>query len=316
MALTTRAIVLERLGIIDDSIDRAAMTIMMDATAHTSAIITKAGSTSVTVRVDGGSVNTFLLATYTTIGTLAAAINTAALGVTATSADDEVATIPSTLLNDINVTLIDDDPATLMTYDGAYATGNATLIDRLITEVDYAIGRACNRLDATTGAQTFESASRDEKYDGCGEPILSLRNFPVSSITSVALVDTAGTNTTLASTDYTADLRTGRLQWNGTTAYWPGWTDYTGAPAYGYEPPGWPRGFQNVRVQYTAGYSTVPKDLQSVATQMVVDMYLNRKTNERLSAYGIGDKSASYRSAEDLAALHSATLAQYRRPVF
>lgn len=315
MALTTRTIVLERLGLGDDSIDRGGMTIVMDADTHTTAVIGKAGSTQVTVRVDGGAVNTFLLATYTTIGALAVAINDATLGVTATAVDDEASGVPSTMLNDINTTLIDSDPATLMTYDGAYATGNATLIDRLITEVDYAIGRHCNRIDATTGAQTFESAARDEKYDGCGESVLSLRNYPVSSIASIALVSADGTSTTLASTDYTADLSAGRLRWNGSTAYWPGWSEQTGAPAYGYRPPGWPDGFQNVRVQYTAGYSTVPADLRGVATAMCVDLYLNRKKNRMLSASGIGDKSDTYRSADDFVKLHAATLAPYWRPV-
>lgn len=314
MTLTTRAIVLERLGLADDSISRAGIVFEMDADAHTAATFAKAGSTQVTVTVDGGAVNTYLLATYTTIATLCTAINNAALGVTATAADDEAGGVASTLLDNTNVTLATTDPAEILTYTSAYATGNSTLIDRLVTEVDAAIGRYCNRIDATTGAQTFESAARDEKYDGNCEAILSLRNYPVTTMTQIGIVDTEGTETALTSTDYIVDTRAGRVRWNGSSSNAYAWWDRpVGAPMYTSNAYGWPEGFQNIRVQYTAGYASVPADLRGVATQMCVDLYLNRKQNHELASSGIGDRSANYRSADDLVKLHAATLAPYTR---
>ena len=316
MALTTRTIVLERLGLASDADLRGAFVVELNASAHTTAEGSYPGGTVLRISVDSGANNDFTLADYDTIAELITAINDANIGVACSAVSDTASEVPPSLIyTSVGFSLTTADTAWVVKYNGSYATGNATLIDRLITEVDYAIGRHCNRIDATTGAQTLESAARDEKYDGCGESVLSLRNYPVSSITSIALVSADGTSTTLASTDYTADLSAGRLRWNGSSAYWSGWSEQTGAPAYGYRPPGWPEGFQNIQVQYTAGYSTVPADLRGVATAMCVDLYMNRKKNSHLSASGIGDKSDTYRSAEDFITQYVATLAPYWRPV-
>ena len=77
---------------------------------------------------------------------------------------------------------------------------------------------------------------------------------------------------------------------------------------------GWPVGFKNIRVQYTGGFSTVPYDLRSAATSIVVDMYLNRKRNEQVASSGlIGTQYQQYASADEIASRYERLLAPHRR---
>lgn len=309
MALTSATLVRNRLGIDDDATARPAITI--------------ASNVSVTITVTGTGLSmspalngpyTFSNANADTIQDVAALLN-ANDDLSAEVVDAGVSSLASTLLDAgsyvINMGL---EPVTeILTYTPEQDNTNSTLIGTLITETDAAIGRFCNRIDST-GTVTFESASRTEKYDGNGQPVLVLRNAPVTAITSVSLVDSDGTVTALSSDSYTADLVNGRLHWNSSVG--------TNWFAMGYDSPadigargrtGWPRGFQNIQVVYTAGYATVPGDLQGVATDIVVEAYLNRRRNMALASDGAGSRSVSYRSVEEMVRARQAQLAPFVR---
>lgn len=137
--------------------------------------------------------------------------------------------------------------------------------------------------DLTNG---FESTSRTEVKDGNGTAQLQLIEWPVGSITSVAIIDDDGTSTTLtADTDYVSQGPSGLLtrgrypvdgRFAGTTGAWGG-TTY---PGYGYRPempgtsPAWPVGLSNISVVYTGGYATIPYGIK-MAVYKTIDGLLN-----------------------------------------
>lgn len=313
MALTTRALVLQRLGMTDDAASAGGLTIAVDSTAG-SAVWAKSGSTVTITRTTGGATNFDIsTASYDTISELAAGI-AALSGVAASAVDATVGALASSLLSDTGQTIgpvVSEPVVGVIPYANTAAGYTASLIDNLITYVDSAIGRFCNRV-SSTGSQTFESGSLDEKYDGDGEPVLNLRNWPITAVSSITILDSGGTVvSTLATTDYIRDDRTARLYWNGSNvdAWSPAGTD---GPVYGYIRSGWPRGFQNVRVQYTGGWATVPPDLVDVATRCVCDLFLNRRRNDALASQSANGIVAQYLSPEEAVAKYANLLGPFR----
>lgn len=308
MALTTATLVRQRLGITDDTIARPAIAVAVD----TSVTITVT-STGISLSPTLNGPYVFANANADTIGDIAILLN-ANDDVSAVTVISGIDLLASTLLvaGVYTLTAGSEPIQTVMTYTPETDNTDSSLISRLIDEVDHAIGRACNRIDSA-GQQTFQSAERTEKYDGNGQPVLVLRNAPVSAVSSVSLVDSSGTATALESTAYTVDLVNGRLLWNGAGGSW---------FQLGYDNPaqlgargrvGWPTGFQNIQVVYTGGYATVPHDLQGLSTDIVVEGYLNRRRNRTLASEGTGARSVSYKSTEELVRARQAALAPYVR---
>lgn len=102
-----------------------------------------------------------------------------------------------------------------------------------------------------SGGYTLESAARDEYLDVLDEQdTVTLAAFPVTAVTSVQTSANSTSPSTLTSTSYTLDSARGHIQ--RTTGYWTA-------------------GKQNVRVQYTAGYTnaTAPDGLKFALTQLV-----------------------------------------------
>lgn len=121
--------------------------------------------------------------------------------------------------------------------------------------------------------RVFDSATyTDEAYDGNDSEFIVLNQYPVTALSAVKLKDDAGNTTTYETTDYRYEAANGRLYRLGAVRgrYV---TDTFGAtvnPEFGVYPC-WPGGFQNILVTYTAGYSSMPADLQ-MAMYMLVDV--------------------------------------------
>lgn len=308
MALTTRAIVLQRLGLADDLSPQAAMLIVVASGTKSVEI----NQTTLQLLIPSIGLTVDLShADYDTLSELAAYVTSASgSAVVLTVVDGVGGTLPSSSLLTQTVSVTAGTPDYL-TYSPHATTGASALIDVLIPAADAAIGRYCNRFNTATGAQELESAARDEKYDGEDFDELVLRNYPVSSITSVKTIGDDGTETTVASTSYRSDLGRGRLFLLGSSTE-AAWTDEW-IPRYGGRT-GWARGFQNIRVQYVAGYATVPAGLQAAATSIVVDMYLNRKKNMQVGQQGlIGTTYSNSVLASEITAQYARLLAPYRR---
>jgi len=100
----------------------------------------------------------------------------------------------------------------------------------------------------------------DEEYSGDGSSLLALRSYPVTSVSSVTIDDVAVT--------YEVDYERGML-WNSA---------------------GWTKGTNNIKVTYTAGYSTVPEALQELCCKVAAAMYFQAGENPRV----VSDKLGSY----------------------
>lgn len=171
-----------------------------------------------------------------------------------------------------------------------------TVIGLMIDSASTMIRRYCGR-DLTTG---FEGASRTQVYDGNGYKELQLTEWPVTSITSVTLVQDDGSTSALTATDYRVEGATGRLRRLGAaTGRFASstWGEVT-TPGWGWEP-GWDDGFQNWSVVYTGGYSTIPDDLKWACYRLIDWMMASRRTNPTLQSESIDGYAYTRMSMSD-----------------
>ena len=160
----------------------------------------------------------------------------------------------------------------------------------LDTVIDNAILSAQADLESYCGC-AFDSATYTaEKYDGTGTPYLTLKNVPVTALTTVGIVYD-GTTTDLDSGDYRFDAVTGRVAridasygrvavddfGEIVSRQWSWW-------------PKFPRGFRNVSVTYTAGYSaqTMPADLKQIMYEFVDAILARRRADPTLQSETLG----------------------------
>lgn len=324
MSLTTRAKVLQTLNLTDDATTAAALAVAFDpATASLTQVVfaVNADQTTLTVTPTPGSATVFSLVStsYDTMTELATGIE-ALTGIEANAVVPTGTTLASSLLDVQTVTLTTSNTLGQLTYSNVAAGTVAAFIDQLIDDVDAEIERYCNR--------TFATATFTEKYDGDGTPFLQLLNYPVTSVTSISWVSDTGTLTAYPTNTYRYEGTTGRVQLNNAVQAYgggasgpPGYAGFYGdygaygTPAY---TRGWinafPEGFQNVQVVYVGGYSTIPADLSRVATEMVVDLYLNRRTNPRAGGESVAPVSVSFMPMSDQILKWAERLAPFVRP--
>lgn len=319
MSLTTRAIVLQRLGLTDDAASSGAISVGRK-TATTATIATSA--TQLTVTAGTTASYTLTAAANDTLTELIAVVNAAHTDIELELVAGVSGSTASSLLDaSQSIALSTSNGTGVLTYTNA-ATGTvAALIDNLILEADYAIAGYCDRASSTTGAELFSSQSNDDYYDGNGESILQLDSYPVTAVSSVTLIGVDGSvlDTLTSGSDYTIESATGRLKWIGSDATLTtgdfGWDSGSPrGPATYRTKVGWPAGFKNIRVQYTAGYATIPYDLRSAATSIVVDMYLNRRRNLQASSVNLsGISSVNFADSGELGERYGKMLDAYRR---
>ncbi len=176
-----------------------------------------------------------------------------------------------------------------LTLTGATWDGLLTALARAVTA---RMQRICDRTFA-------EATHTNELHDGSnttGNPrnALIVRNAPIQTISVIEYQ--AGTNSspswqTISVDDYHADLSAGII----------------------YFPLGCPRGFQNIRITYTGGYSAedMPAELVEVCEEVVVKLFKRRESEGRLSET-FGDSSISW-SEKWFSDEQRAIVASYRR---
>lgn len=326
MALTTRAIVLQRLGLTDDAAVQGCISVGRK-TATTATITTSA--TQLSVSINGGAATNYTLtaAANDTLAELISVVNAAHTEIEMELVSGVSGTTASSLIDaSQSIALSTSNGTGIVTYTNAASGTVAALIDNLIQEADYAIASWCDFANDATGAEEFSSGSRDEYYDGPGDPILQLKRYPVTAVSSITLLDIDGNviDTLTSGEEYQIDSDSGRLKWIAGFGWYdefgvggPTWeSGYSRGPATVRRKVGWPTGFRNIRVQYTAGYATIPYGLRHAATQIVVDMYLNRRRNMQTSQASIsGVSSASFADAAELASRYGNLLSDYKRVV-
>jgi hypothetical protein len=140
-----------------------------------------------------------------------------------------------------------------------------------------------------------EATYTNEYLSGDGTPFLYLKNYPITSITSLTLFDryaAADVQTFTADRDYYLDDETGRI-----------------VAASGC----FTEGRKNYRCTYVGGYSTIPEDLK-VLCMNLISYWINKKGNAGIESQTIGKYSATYKTALPEEILSSISL--FTRMVF
>lgn len=168
--------------------------------------------------------------------------------------------------------------AEFKSYAGITNTKWDTVIDALITQASAAIERECNRI--------FGVTSYTEQYDGTDTAlVLTLRQYPVVSVTDVrddAAREFAATSV-IDSTNYYVDTAAGIIRFDGWRLQ---------------------RGYGNIRVTYSAGYSTVPSDIQ-LACHKLMGAFFNQRRDDGQATAALGMVTYNYQAAwsDDVCAL-------------
>lgn len=147
-----------------------------------------------------------------------------------------------------------------------------------------------------TGRDSLNSnVAYNERYDGSGTRRQFLRNVPVTVVSSVTVDGVAIPETPdFISYGWALD-RSGRsisLIGGG------GWQDGDARRALAGRPPRFTQGVQNVQIQYTAGYSTVPPDVEDAVKKHVAVAYKRRQWIDQESQQISGIGVVKYRGWE------------------
>lgn len=315
MALTTRALVLQRLGLTDDASAAGAIMVALKGVTLTQCVFAVDSSqTTLTITPTPGSATVLTLTSSgaDTMGEVVSSIN-ALSGLEASLVSGVSGSTASTLLTaSQSITLTSSNELDELTYTNVASGTVAAFVDSCVLAAQAAIGRHCGRLTDTLLTNTFESGTYTETVDGTGEQIISLRNFPVTSITSITHIDDSGVETVLPASDYRLDSRTGNVY--RLAGGWTAWDSlqYEG-PAYNRGVyPVWEKGFNNYRVVYVGGYTSVPADLQDTATEIAAQIFLGRRSNKQWVSDSVAARAVQWRTVDELVSLYDAQLWPYK----
>lgn len=189
------------------------------------------------------------------------------------------------------------------TWAGISGTADDTRLQVVIDSVHAAVRRYCGR-SLTNG---FESATRTEDYESDSAE-LQLREWPVTSITSITPIDTSNNlGTAFDSTAYELDSRTGIVKLNGAETGRYFYDDDAHLVSGGW---GWVPKWGRVRVVYV---NTAHADDVHLAMYRAIDgVYASIRRDSGVASQSLGNWSVSYRSAEEGIAAQNALLAPYR----
>ncbi|HAB53331.1 MAG TPA: hypothetical protein DCE80_14365 [Ignavibacteriales bacterium] len=192
----------------------------------------------------GTSTLTFADADKDTLGELVTAINGLGKGWVANSQGLSSADSTDLTIKESTSCLLIADQQVL------YGANNARL-ETYINSTSSFLERECDR--------SFHSATyTNEEYNGNGRTKFWLKQYPITSITSLTFYDRYNATTLYEMTedkDYYADLNTGRLD------------NLIGV---------WTKDTRNIRVTYVAGYTTIPEDLK-VLCMDIIDFQITKK---------------------------------------
>ena len=134
------------------------------------------------------------------------------------------------------------------TFKGISGSTYDALIGTLIASAQAEVERYTGRnFDADSGVNEYIS--------GDGTNRLFTKNFPITSVAQISIVDDSGSESVLDSSAYRANLETGEI------VLLPDRTGRISRDAYGIvdcqdwsSPSVWPEGFRNINVEYSYGY--------------------------------------------------------------
>lgn len=177
------------------------------------------------------------------------------------------------------------------TYAGISDTSFDAFLAVAVPAVQDTIESLCGRSEGG-----FESASWTETFSGAETPCKYLKNWPVTAIASVSVVDADGTTTALDSSSYAIDpmgravCMTGSMMGRALMSTTGDFEGYFAPNQTGVRPQ-FLEGMKNYTVTYTGGYSTVPARLKWVCYRMLDQMIADRRVPGDLKSESIGDYS-------------------------
>lgn len=154
-----------------------------------------------------------------------------------------------------------------------------SLLSVLIIAAQKVIERHCDRV--------FDQTTHTEYYDGNGEQNFFLDQFPIISVTSINedAERAYGADTLLVEgTDFLVYKSEGRLRKISEVS---GFAFGTGARFLKAE--------LALKIVYSAGYATIPQDLELACNEMVAHLYRNRGKTSNLASQSVGSWSETYK---------------------
>jgi len=158
----------------------------------------------------------------------------------------------------------------------ALASVDATYLAVLISSASVQIQNWLNR--------SLVSQDITEKLDGEGDETLFLPSYPITNIKQVDFVDRDGTiNSVMPSgADFTKYFLIGD---GGEITFI---TDNPGGYSFFLE------GFKNISIIYTAGYSTIPEDIQEATAEQVAFLNEQGSASASVKSEKLGDYSKTF----------------------
>ncbi len=182
--------------------------------------------------------------------------------------------------------LIDNSSAFLQPIDYENRTDDEQVyINALIDVASEALEVECNRIFAPI---TYA----EETHSGSGQNSIFVFNPPIRTLTSVVYVgDTE--NTTILATNFSFDTNIGEIRWKVS----PQITQAT--LTFGKI---FTEGFKNILINYAGGFATVPKSIQMLAAQLVIEQFdpetaKNAVKKEKLGQFFIELNTAKFQSS-------------------
>lgn len=191
--------------------------------------------------------------------------------------------------------LIDQERAQKFCQQRDLSTDNQNVLKDIINSISQAIRDYCGH--------SIEEETLTEYYDGHGERLLILNNYPIVSVTSVTRYkdDTARTQVVVASGEYRIDSVSGELIMDP--------INYVDSAV-------WVKGELNYKIVFKSGYATanIPESLKHACEVWVSIAF--QKSLQKLNAVSstsIGDQEITYVD-DPIPKSVKALLDPYRRP--
>jgi len=157
-------------------------------------------------------------------------------------------------------------------YIPSLAGIDALYLAALITAASNMVERYCKR-------EFTETLHTDELHDGDGSTVLWLKNFPVASLTSIKTVEDDASEETCLGAEFRVNLLTGEVR---------------PAPDCDCTYCHFPEGNRNIQATYTAGWATIPEDIQEAVAQTVAWLYAKASAAVTDSGWKLGVAAKTY----------------------
>jgi uncharacterized phiE125 gp8 family phage protein len=137
--------------------------------------------------------------------------------------------------------------------------------------------------------------SNSDSYDGDGSDLILLRDYPVTSIPDFRIDDgtNEGSPPSVSSDDYTINPKSGLIKLKNGVMF--------------------VKGFMNVTITYTAGYTTPPETIKEAVLLYVGHLYRRQYADQKFGVQSetVGDRTTTYGS-DDIIPKAKSLLNPYR----